>query len=115
MKLCRIGRRYRVEGPAPGAAAESAGPRPMARAAALAACAIALLAGCATIPTAVLETEPSAHFDKTPQVYARLSGPALRDIAATMDERDLAAFAALLSSDKTGQGPLAAAPGGTMP
>lgn len=115
MKLCLKGQRYRKDGLAQGVAAESAGPRLMARAAMLAVCAITLLAGCATIPTEVLETEPYAHLDKTPQVYARLSGPALRDIAATMDERDFAAFAALLSSDKTGQGPLAAAPGTTMP
>lgn len=115
MMLCRKGQRYRKGGLGPRSAADSARPRPQAQAAILAACALALLAGCATIPTEVLETEPYVHLDKSPQVYARLSGPALRDIAATMDERDLAAFAALLSSSQAGQNPLSFAPGAPAP
>jgi hypothetical protein len=117
MMLCRKGGKYRMSGSKPRGAAESAEPRPQAKAQAAilaaCACAIALLAGCATIPTEVLETEPAIHLDKTPQVYARLSGPALRDIASTMDERDFSAFAALLSADKSGLGYSAAAPSGT--
>lgn len=108
MMLRRKGLTYRRGSLRLRPAAESAGPRPQAQAARIAACACAvvctLLAGCATIPTEVLETEPYAHLEKSPQVYARLSGPALRDIASTMDERDLGAFAALLSSDKADPG-----------
>ena len=108
MMLRRKGLTYRRGSLRLRTAAESAGPRPQAQAARIAACACAivcaLLAGCATIPTEVLETEPYAHLEKSPQVYARLSGPALRDIASTMDERDLGAFAALLSSDKADPG-----------
>lgn len=117
MMLCRKGQRYRKGSLGLLSAANSTGPRPQAQAAILAACAcaLALLAGCATIPTEVLETEPYVHLDKSPQVYARLSGPALRDIAATMDERDLAAFAALLSPDQAGQSPQSSAPGAPMP
>ena len=118
MMLRRKGLKYRTGSPRRRPAAESAGPRPQAQAAGIAAiaCAIAcaLLAGCATVPTEVLETEPYAHLEKSPQVYARLSGPALRDIASTMDERDLGAFAALLSSDKAGQSPLSSAPGAPL-
>jgi hypothetical protein len=108
MMTCRKGSEYRMGG---------SRPRAKARAQLLAACAfgIAILAGCATIPTEVLETEPALHLDKSPQIYARLSGPALRDIASTMDERDFGAFAALLSADKSGQSPTAGVPAGTKP
>ena len=117
--LCRKGGEYRMGGSRRRRAAESARPRAQAgdrarakskaQAAFLAVCAfgIVLLAGCATIPVEVLETEPALHLDKSPQVYARLSGSALRDIASTMDERDFGTFAALLSADRSGQSPMA--------
>ncbi len=55
----------------------------------IAAIASVLLAGCATIPEQVLGTEPSAYLEKKPQVYLRLSGPALRDVAGSLGQEDL--------------------------
>ena len=68
-----------------------------ARAFVIAAIASALLAGCATIPEQVLETEPSAYLEKKPQVYLRLSGPALRDIAGSLGQEDLLRLAGMFS------------------
>ena len=63
----------------------------------IAAIASVLLAGCATIPEQVLVTEPSAYLEKKPQVYLRLSGPALRDIAGSLGQEDLLTLSEMFS------------------
>lgn len=59
---------------------------------------LALLAGCATIPKEVFDTEPSSQLEQSPQVYVRLSGESLRDIAATINEKEMASFAKAISA-----------------
>lgn len=56
-----------------------------------------LLIGCATIPNEVFETEPASHLEISPQIYVRLSGDALRDMAANMSDEELARLAEAIS------------------
>ena len=63
----------------------------------IAAIASVLLAGCATIPEQVLGTEPSAYLEKKAQVYLRLSGPALKDVAGSLGQEDLLRLAGMFS------------------
>ncbi|GEM_PF-682558 len=48
--------------------------------------------GCALIPEEVSHSEPGAYLEYSPQVYARLSGQALRDITKGMNEKELSDF-----------------------
>lgn len=66
---------------------------------------LVLLAGCATIPNEVFETEPASQLEISPQIYVRLSGDALRDMAATMSDEELTRLAEAISP-KNGAGPL---------
>ena len=59
----------------------------------------AFLAGCATIPKEVLDTDPASLLETAPQVYVRLSGTALRDIARGMDEEELGILALAVSRE----------------
>ncbi len=53
----------------------------------------ALLAvGCALIPEEVTRSEPSAYLEYTPQIYARFSGRALRDLTGNLDDEELSAL-----------------------
>jgi hypothetical protein len=65
--------------------------------------ALALIGGCALIPEEVSSSEPSGYLEYSPQIYARLSGQALRDITKGMDDKELSDFlVSLLSSGKPG-------------
>lgn len=55
-----------------------------------------LLAGCVTMPDEALFTEPSARFESTPSLYLRFSGGTLRDVAATMDDKEMALLGSAL-------------------
>lgn len=70
----------------------------------IAAVSAVILAGCATIPKEVLETEPSAYLEKEPQIYMRLSGSALRDIASSMKQEELLTLAGLFSDQSVSSG-----------
>jgi len=59
--------------------------------------AIVLLASCATIPKEVFDTEPSSQLEISPQVYLRLSGDALRDMAANMSDEEMAGLVEAIS------------------
>lgn len=58
---------------------------------------LALLAGCATIPKEILDTEPASLLEISPQVYVRLSGNTLRDLTRGMDEEELGILALAVS------------------
>lgn len=64
--------------------------------------ALALMAGCASIPKEILETEPSSYLEFSPQLYVRLSGDALRDMAAGMSNQEMASIARAISPKAPG-------------
>ena len=64
--------------------------------------AIILLASCATIPNEVFETEPASQFEISPQIYVRLSGDALRDMAANMSDEEMASLIEAVSPKNPG-------------
>jgi len=66
---------------------------------------LVLLVGCATIPNEIFETEPASQLEISPQIYVRLSGDALRDMAGNMSEEELARLAEAISP-KNGASPL---------
>ncbi len=51
-----------------------------------------LAAGCALIPEEVTRSEPSAYLEYAPQIYARFSGRALRDLTGNLDDQELSAL-----------------------
>ena len=62
-----------------------------------------LAGGCALIPEEVASSEPSAYLEYSPQIYARLSGQALRDITKGMSDKELSELlSSLVESPKTG-------------
>lgn len=58
-----------------------------------------VLAGCVTMPDEALFTEPSARFETTPSLYLRFSGGTLRDVAATMDDKEMALLGSALGPE----------------
>jgi len=60
------------------------------------------LAGCATIPEQVLNTDPSMYFEEVPQIYIRLSGSALKDIAENMKQDELLGLTGILADQMSG-------------
>ncbi len=63
-----------------------------------------LLGGCAIIPEEVATSEPSAYLEYSPQIYARLSGQALRDITKGMSDTELSDFlTSLMASPKSSE------------
>ena len=55
----------------------------------LSALALLALAGCSTIPKAVLQSDPSDRLEKMPEVYAKLTNVALRDMLDTLSDQTL--------------------------
>lgn len=55
----------------------------------LSALALLFLAGCSTIPKAVLQSDPSDKLERMPEVYARLINIALRDILDNLSDQAL--------------------------
>ncbi|MCE5256000.1 MAG: hypothetical protein LLF89_04050 [Spirochaetaceae bacterium] len=53
---------------------------------------LAVLDGCSTIPKSVLQSDPAERLEKTPEVYVRLSNAALEDIAANLDDDEIASL-----------------------
>ncbi len=60
--------------------------------------------GCALIPEEFSSSEPSGYLEYSPQIYARLSGQALRDITKGMDDKKLSDFLASLMPNPKAKG-----------
>ena len=77
--------------------------------------ALTLLAGCSTIPNEVYETEPASQLEVSPQLYLRLSGDALRDMAASMSDAEMARLIKAVTPHNAGYNPgmEASSPSGT--
>jgi len=62
--------------------------------------AMAMTLSCATVPREVALAGLFDQFEKTPQVLIRANNSFLRDLAASVDDSTLHAFASLVSSDQ---------------